>query len=339
MRVAFDTTPLARPVPPGVARLAREVLSALRRRGRIEVIEIAPPAAARLVAWRQRSLPRAARSAGAEVLHSFLSAIPLAAAMPVVQTVHELPWRSGERENSGWGHRAWARLGSRRAAAVVTASRSVAAALGPRARIVPWGVGVPFLAAATAGEAEVRAARERAGLGDAPFVLAPGATRRKKRLAWLLAAAAVAEEPWLVAVTGPPGDALQESRPSAGAARLRELGRVGDGELALLYRASCATASLARSEGFSLPVLESLAAGTPVVVPRGSVQAETAGAFAAEIEPGDARALAAALDALARVAPDEATRHARAEFARAFTWERAAAALEELYRDLREGRR
>jgi glycosyltransferase involved in cell wall biosynthesis len=84
-----------------------------------------------------------------------------------------------------------------------------------------------------------------------------------------------------------------------------------------------------RYEGFGLPPLEALAAGTPVVVSDLPVLREVLGGHATYAPPGDAGALAAAIgDALA--APPTA-REARVAHAATYTWRRCAEATAAAY--------
>ena len=123
--------------------------------------------------------------------------------MPVVQTVHEAPWRHGAQENAGLTHRLWARLGRSRAALVVTPSAAVAADLGghDKLRVIPWGVESAFTPEPSERDSALRTAVP--DLPEGPFVLCLGGTRRKKRLDRLLAGTAASTHPLPVVCTGP----------------------------------------------------------------------------------------------------------------------------------------
>ncbi len=75
-------------------------------------------------------------------------------------------------------------------------------------------------------------------------------------------------------------------------------GRVDDAELAALYAGARATVLPSHLEGFGFTPLESLAAGTPVVVSDLPVLRETLGDAAVFVPPGDSGALAAAIRAV-----------------------------------------
>jgi glycosyltransferase involved in cell wall biosynthesis len=91
-------------------------------------------------------------------------------------------------------------------------------------------------------------------------------------------------------------------------------------------------------EGFGMPVLEAMAAGTPVVTSTGSALTEVAGDAAALVDPGDTEALAAVLRLLAGnedLRRDLAGRGmARA---RLFTWEKAVRETWRVYREVLGG--
>ena len=76
-------------------------------------------------------------------------------------------------------------------------------------------------------------------------------------------------------------------------------GRVDDAELAALYAGARATVLPSHLEGFGFTPLESLAAGTPVVVSDLPPLRETLGEAAVFVPPGDAAALAGAMSAIA----------------------------------------
>ena len=343
MRIGFDTTPLARPFPPGIVRVVRESLSALETRARIEVVRLAPPAQAPPRRWRQRELPREVRARGLVGIHSFLSAYPLFGPGRKVQTIHELPWRHGVKENADLVHRLWAGPLSRRADAIVTASWTIAGELGKksaeeggRVHVVPWGVGAAFREEPEAGQVD-EVLLERWRLPDGPFALCPGAVRAKKNLAAVLHGIARLRErsapPLHLVVTG---EASADLRRDLGLAQRLGLARfistpgtIPEPELPGLLRLAAVVPCLSRSEGFGLPVLEALACGTPVVVPHGSVQAEVAGEHAFLVDAQDPDSVA---DALSRaVQQREQLRYRLPQRAQAFTWERTAEGLERVW--------
>jgi glycosyltransferase involved in cell wall biosynthesis len=317
MRIGFDCSVLARPHPPGVVRVARESLLELERRAVLEVVRLAPAPEASLRAWRQRELPRAAREL--DGLHSFVSSFPLRCPVACIPTLHELPWRQGERENSDWRHRFWALWGPLRAARVITPSEFTRAGLGrlaSRAAVIPWGVSPHFTE-------DARVPRERR-------VLVPGGARPKKQAQALLPALARLGG-WTLAVTGAEQDWTKALADRARSQRVafEFLGELDELELLREYQRASAVAMLARSEGFGLPVLEALACATHVLVPPQSAQAEVGGSAAERVVREDLPSLCAALERCAQ--RPNALGPARAA---EFRWERTAAGIEQLWKEV-----
>lgn len=340
MRIGLDVSPLARAHSPGLARAWGGLATALEARGRLEIVRLAPEAGLDLRRWRHRRLPRLARTLALDGLHSSVSAFPLFAPVPVVQTVHELPWRHGVRENADLRHRAWIALGALRAARTAVASEHVARDLGARrARVVPWGVGEPFTDLPPPGVVD-ETLLGRLRLGQDPLAVCVGATRAKKGLARVLhgLAALVARRGprFQVVVTGPDTPDLRRDLGLAARLGLNRYvstpGTLGDDDLASLYRLATAVPVLSHSEGFGLPVLEALASGTPVIVPRDTAQSEVAGDVGLVVDADDPEAVADALERAHRERQELRARLvARAQH---YTWTRSAEAFERLWEEL-----
>ena len=116
---------------------------------------------------------------------------------------------------------------------------------------------------------------------------------------------------------------------------VRFLGFVPDATLAALYRLAAVFVFPSLYEGFGLPPLEAMAAGAPVITSNVSSLPEVVGDAALLIDPMDPGAIA---EAIARVLSDPALRAdlVRRGLARArtFSWERSAARVHEVYREV-----
>ena len=355
LRLGLDGAALTFPYPPGVARVARELLPRLEAAGHVPLV---PAADERERRWRHRELPRLERELDLDGILSLTSAFPVLGRGLRIQTIHELPWRHGVPENAGRTHRLWARHGRRRADLVLVPSERVLAdladfapAAAAKARVLAWGVDEPFTAAPSEALAADDVARLTA-LGvepDPPFVLVPGGARPKKRvdlvvqgIAPLRGAGGEGADAPRILVTGAVDlasggldEALRLARTLGIEDRLKYLGPVADEDLAALYRAALAVCVLSDSEGFGLGALEGLACGAPVLVPAGSAQAEVLGSpslpMPRRLPPGDPEALHGALVELlaARGSAAEAERRARRRReAGTRTWDRTALDLQ-----------
>jgi len=348
MRVGFDTTPLQRACPPGVARAARETLQALEQRGRLEVVRLDPPARGSLSSWR-RSLARVEQEQGLVGIHSFLSAFPcfpLRGTGARVQTLHELPWKHGVAENADLAHRLWARLGPLRADATVVPTEHVArdvgrklASSGGKLHVIGWGVSEHFAPEPPPGVID-EVLLERYRLPEGPFLLCLGAVRQKKNLAALLHGlahlAATGRSVPHVVISGRDTPDLRRDLglvSRLGLARhVSTPGELEEQDLPGLLRLAAAVPVLSRSEGFGLPALEATACGTPVIAPRGSAQAEVAGAEAFLCHPEDPAAVAEAV--ASAVEQREELRWVLPDAAEGRSWQSTAEALESLWAGL-----
>lgn len=168
------------------------------------------------------------------------------------------------------------------------------------------------------------------------YVLTVGETSPRKRYSVVLEALAHVDDAVRLVMAGPrAGDEqrLAQLASSLGLSRrLSRLGAVSDGELAALYAGAAALCFPSVTEGFGLPVLEAMAAGTPVIASDIPATRELAGDAALYCDAADARGWA---EAIATLASDDAGREKLAkagrERAARFTWERTATATLEAY--------
>jgi glycosyltransferase involved in cell wall biosynthesis len=167
------------------------------------------------------------------------------------------------------------------------------------------------------------------------YILWVGTIEPRKNLAGLIAAfrALEADDVTLVLV-GPQGwNEDLAARLGAGGGRIQALGFVTRDELYALYAGAAAFCYPSLREGFGLPVLEAMMAGTPVVTSSGTATEEVVGDAGICVDPLDHTAIAGAL---ASVIDDHAGARRLGERAKAraatFTWARTAELTIDAYR-------
>jgi len=229
----------------------------------------------------------------------------------------------------------------RRADRILTLSEAVAGELrerwpecAPRLRVAPPGARAGGAPGGDSVVAESGPARD----GGPPYFLFVGTLEPRKNLRLLAEAYAVARrrradlpELWIVGRRGWGAD----PRPALERAGARLLGVVDDTRLEQLYAGALAVVYPSLYEGFGLPALEAMARGAPVLVSDDPACAEAVGDAALVVPREDREAWA---EALIRAATDEGLRAELAargrRRAREFTWERTAARVLEVYREL-----
>lgn len=116
---------------------------------------------------------------------------------------------------------------------------------------------------------------------------------------------------------------------------IRFLGFVPDEDLPLLFKTSVAFVYPSRYEGFGLPILQAMAAGTPVLTTKLSSIPEVAGSAALYIDPDDPATIAENLTALLAASDLRNSLVAKGnQQARGFSWERTGAKTVEAYDEI-----
>jgi glycosyltransferase involved in cell wall biosynthesis len=131
----------------------------------------------------------------------------------------------------------------------------------------------------------------------------------------------------------------QIARDAGMADRVTSVADVDESTLAALYRRAALVLQPSEREGFGLPIVEALAAGTPVVASDLPVLREVGGPSVAYCAVGDVDAWRGTVAALLRERHEEparwkARRDAGRQHARRFRWPRFAADLARVYREI-----
>jgi glycosyltransferase involved in cell wall biosynthesis len=346
--VAVDVNPATRAVITGTEVYTREVSSRLAAAApelRWRFFASRPGAGLGLDAmvlpfrrlWSQARLPIALAVERPDLLFVPAHAIPFAWPGKALTVVHDLAFERHPQAYSA-AERAYLSLTTRWAALrcplLIAVSESTKADLvsaygvrPERVRIVPLGASLPTTAPAPASRL--------AELGlNGNFVLQVGRIETRKNQAAALAAIERLDGVTL-AVAGPERDAALAAKLRA-SARCRVLGRVDQPTLELLYKRARAVVVPSLYEGFGLPVLEAMARGKVVVAAKASSLPEVGGDAALYFhDAADPEQLASVLEA---ALGDEKLRTSLARAARArarkFTWERTAAGVVEVIREL-----
>lgn len=318
----------------GVERVARELAHRLPilHPGRYRVHAPRPAFAhAPGHAWEQLALPMLARHSQLVLCPANLA--PLAGTRNVVMIYDVAPFLGA------WyspGYARWHRFAlpriARSARRVITTSDVVATQIADvlgvdpgRVATVPLGVDERFHVPGDPGPLRARLDLDR------PYVVAVGTDLPRKNLALLdRVAPTLAEQGLEVVLAG-----SSRTYMPRGSYGIRSLGYVPDADLPALYAGAAALAMPSLYEGFGLPCLEAMAAGTPVVASDRGALPQTCGAAATLVDPDDEDAFASALlDAAAAGAHREQLVTAGRERASEFTWTRTAEAVDRLIGEL-----
>jgi len=305
------------------------------------------------LAWTHFDLPFRLWKNGFDVLHSPAFVAPVKSPCPMVITVHDITYLLYPSHFTSW----WVRylkavmpVALKSAAAIICPSehsvRDVIRAykIPPaKAHAVPQGVDHQrFRAGAVLDAAWAR----QAGIRDG-YVLHVGELSHRKNIPALLGAVGQLRS------LGKWGDrqlvlAGAEAPGMLGADEIRRTidqlelsahvvlaGRVPDEHLPGLYAQASLLVMPSLYEGFGFPVLEAMAAGTPVVASNTSSLPEVAGTAAILISPDDTRALAEAITCVLESPVCAAELRAKGlAWARQFNWQRTAAETLEVYRGI-----
>ncbi|GAD35609.1 hypothetical protein CBF90_10120 [Microbacterium sp. AISO3] len=284
-------------------------------------------------AWARGELMavgRAAKAHGADLVHAPASLGPRKTTMPTVLTIHDmLYWSHPEYMSTPLytGPVKWMeKVAARNAERVITISPASADEIqkylsvpSDRLDVIPLAGPPP------------RATPRRPVPEGRPLIIAMGNRRPHKNWEALIHAVALIDEPRRprIVITGGRGeDPLAPLVQRLGVTADVELrGWVDDEEVARLYATAAALAIPSRAEGFSLPTLEAMAQGIPVLLSDIRVHRYVGGEAALYFSPDDHAGLA---ELMTRVSGDPDIQAGMSEAGRArageFTWVRSASA-------------
>jgi alpha-1,3-rhamnosyl/mannosyltransferase len=293
--------------------------------------------------------PLRMRRNGADLLHGPANALPLVhPGLPGVVTIHDLAiydhpeWFPG---GQWFATRIVVPRSIRGADAVICPSVATRSSIerifgvgAERCHVIPHGVEPDFARPVT--EAVRVAVRSRYGLPDRYLLQVGTIQPRKNYVTTLRALARIPQDMRLplvaVGSAGWGDSSVAQTVAQLGLERwVRFVGYAGLPDLPALYQMAEAAVFPSLDEGFGLPVLEALAAGTPLAASNAGALPEVAGEAALLSDPLDDVALAANLR---RLVEDASTRARLVAAGRArakeFTWSRSAAAHLAVYRSV-----
>ena len=268
----------------------------------------------------------------ADVFHGLNQRLPHARMRCAVTTFHDLFVLTGEYSTPEFRRRfaEQARDAAARSDRIIAVSQFTARQAIEVLGVDPGKVRVVHHGVRAAGGTAV--AREK-------VILHVGAMQHRKNIARLVDAFERVDGDWQLVLVGSAGYGAAEIAARIGASRSRErirvLGYVSRAELANWYARAMIFAFPSLDEGFGMPVLEAMAAGTPVIASNRAAVPEVAGDAAWLVDAEDTEELAGAMVALTRD-PERRAELSRRGLERAakFTWAEAVEKTWQVYREL-----
>jgi glycosyltransferase involved in cell wall biosynthesis len=343
LSAAIDATHL-RQSEGGIARYVRGLLSGLRARDDVRVIEVGNGPRAERGTLQKKLLTlqldllwypwlgrASAIAAKADVYHCPAPRGPLTRGrVPVVMTIHDLvPFLFPEtmtrwsRYYSRTTHQRMALIADRVICPSHDTARDTIELLGvdeSRVRVIPLGVD-PYFFEPVPNRPST----------STPYILFVGNQEQRKNLGRLEQAVAAIRQ------RGFPHELVVAGGESWGDVRLnqpfvRKLGRVSESELRQLYAHAACLALPSLHEGFGLPALEAMAVGTSVVAANAGSLPELTGGVAILIDPYDTESIADGIERA--ITSNNPNRLAGQRRAALFTWSKTAEATLAVYREL-----
>jgi glycosyltransferase involved in cell wall biosynthesis len=305
-------------------------------------------------AWERLRMPWQIARDRVDLYHGTYNTLPprwpLLRSPPLVVSLHDVIvtwWPDDERDSYVRYCRAVTARVVRQATRILTVSEWSRRDIAERYRVpvekidIFWNGVHPEFLRDPPPEWQDRAKRRFAG--QRPYLFAIGSPLRRKNTAGLLAAIGIlvrqGDFEHDLVITGLLGAGLVTLRDIAHrhgiAERVQFHGYVDREELIGLYRGADLTVYPSHAEGWGIPVVESLACGTPVATSNTTAMPEAGGEFAHYFDPAQPEDMAAVIaKALREREAFAAKRPAAQQRARGFTWRRAAAKTLAVYREV-----
>ena len=328
----------------GVSRYSTSLAAALSRRGDANVISVGGGSVVPRGTWRKKVLTarqdfwwypfggrRQARGARADIYHCPSARAPLTrGSPPTIVTIQDLASFHYPETLTRWSRlyeRRTVPLVARAADLIIATSADAASDIetilgipAPKIRIVPLGVDTKFFAGSST-----------ASPYSFPYVLFVGSVQPRKnlkRLALAVSRATRQHSDLKLVVAG----ADSWGAELVAGPHVQFAGRVDDDRLLALLRHAQCTALVSLHEGFGLPILEAMAAGSPVVASNVAALPEVAGDAAVLVDPLSVESIAAGIEEA--IASRDKLIVAGARRAAQFTWEHTAELTMAVYREL-----
>lgn len=358
MRVALDATPLIG-IRTGIGTFVDEIIRGInssvidedpinvieytlsvgaRRRGETRGVWVPIPAGQAPTLWRRTKGPLIERFTGKiDLVHGTNYLVPPSKA-PRLVTVHDLSF-----VHDPVAAPAPVARFDRAVADAVQSGATIHALSNHVAEEIAQRYGAEKIVVVSPG-VHIKSVPSSANGNTKAFILALGATVHRKRIPTLVRAfQQVCEELKEIHlyIVGPAGDdegavkAAIKKLPLSAQKRVLRIGRVDDLERDRLLADASLLAHPSEYEGFGLPVIEAMAAQTPVITTTGGSLAEVAADAAVLVEPENIDELAAGI---LHIMSSPATRQTLIEKGKAraaeFSWESTARGLIKVYRDI-----
>ena len=324
-RVVYDARDAAAAEPRGWGRYARELLTALQRRGDLDILPLTTGWPGPELGWEQVVLPRILRRERAALVHVPNCFLPLQRPCPGVVTIHDLAWEEYPDDfawTTGWKYRTFVPRAARSADRVICVSEFTRDDLVRRFGVAEEAIRVigeaPSLAIGTTEPP------------PGPYILAVGDLRRKKNFGLLVEAFTILRNegmPHRLVIAG--HDAGEGARLRAPGVELP--GYLPEEDLDALMRGADLLVHPSLYEGFGLVIVEAMARGVPVAAARATALPETGGDAALYFDPHDVRDMAETIRRA--LADDELGARGRARAA-GLSWDDVAAQTAAVYAEL-----